>query len=123
MSVPEPIVLNEFGEALDFDTSFRNDKGMDLRECSATHLRYRGSISFLPISETHFSIHCSHCGRIPNPACIPSKIVNIDQLRQWCADRIAQEQKEKEFIAARVSSQDIIEKDKRKREIEAAGSG
>lgn len=83
-----PIVLNQYGEKLRFDTSFRVEENMRLEDVALEH-GCGESASLTSVSDTHRSIFCSSHGRIPDPAYIPREVITIAELRQWCADEIA----------------------------------
>lgn len=89
----EPIILNEYGEELRFDTSFATREDMFLESMSLWH-RCGQLVRFAFISETHYGIYCLQCGRILDPDYIPNEIDTPAKLRQWCEERI----KEKELL-------------------------
>ncbi len=64
----KPIVLNQYGETLVFDTSFAVSEDMSFDRVSLMHGSCHEPARICSVSDTHNGIFCSVHGRIPEPA-------------------------------------------------------
>jgi len=85
----KPILLTKYGETLEIESPSYLTDTEELPKCpdvyAGTHSVCGGIIFIKPVSETHFVVFCSICGRITEP--IPDEVCTYGRLRQWCEER------------------------------------